>query len=487
MKTNRFLSFLLAAGLALGASSCSDEVLNEIDTNPNSPEDVSLNLLMPQVTVNIPTAVTGVDLAWYSSVFVQHTTGAHGQMQDADRRTGAVETPTFVNNVWNNIYAGVLPDLNVMIEKGSEGGSEAGKYIHVGIAKVLKAYTISVATDAWGRVPYSDAGQGSELRKPTFDEQQKIYAEIQNLLDEAIADLARGGANPGATDLIYGGNADKWTKAAYSLKARFYNRLSNIDPQGSATNALEAAQNGFQSAADNFTFNKYVATAIGEHPWYQESNDRAHHAVSASFVNTLRNLNDPRLEAMVAPAPDPSDEAGEPTIVGAPNGMQENDQNSTLYSDPTADVLNPSAPMPLMTYDELKFIEAEAHMRLNQSGEAFDAYQEGVRAAMKRQINAADAAIDAYLDNEELPQDAAALTVENIIKQKWIAFWLFQPFEAYNDWRRTGFPTLIAEHQISPPPLRFPYPLSERDANGANVPDVQIYSNGVWWDDQSED
>jgi hypothetical protein len=48
------------------------------------------------------------------------------------------------------------------------------------------------------------------------------------------------------------------------------------------------------------------------------------------------------------------------------------------------------------------------------------------------------------------------LTLENIITQKYIAFWLFQPIEAYNDYRRTLIPDL--NNPVSPPPNRFPYP-----------------------------
>lgn len=483
MKTNRFLSFLLATGLVISASSCSEDALDEIDTNPNRPEDVSSNLLMPQVTVNVPTSVTGADLGWYSSVFVQHTAGVHGQMQSADRRAGN-EDATLVNNVWNNIYAGVLPDLDAMIRKGSEGGTEEGLWRHVGIAKVLKAYTVSVATDAWGRVPFSDAGQGIENRTPTFDTQQQIYTEMQRLLDEAIMDLAKTAPSPGSGDFIYAGDAAKWTKAAYSLKARYYNRLSNIDPTGSATSALEAASLGFTSNADNFTFNRYVNSAIGEHPWFQELNDRSHHAVSASFVQTLTTLNDPRLQVMVGPARDTG------AITGAPNGTQTNDQANRAFSDVTTAVLNPTAPMPMMTFDELKFIEAEANLRLGNTAEAYTAFQQGVRAAMARQIMATTDQANTYLANAALPQSGAALTLEDIIRQKWISFFYFQPFEAYNDWRRTGLPAFIGEHQISAPPMRFPYPQNELDANAANVPATRgplIYTNGVWWADGSED
>lgn len=483
MKRYRILHFLLAVGLILGSSACDEDTLDEIDTNPNSPEDVSVSLLMPQVTVAVPTAVTGVDLGWYSSVFVQHTAGVHAQLQDADRRSGLTDA-TLVNNVWTSIYALVLPDLDAIIRKGSTGGTEEGNWTHVGIAKVLKAYTLAVATDAWGPVPASQAGQGIENRQPQFDAQRLVYEQVQTLLDEAIADLAKQAAtNPGTQDFIYNGNAARWTKAAYSLKARYWMRLSNVNPNA-AQNALAAAANGFANAADNFTFNRYVASAIGEHPWFQELNDRSHHAVSQSFVQTLQGLNDPRLPLMVAPAPTTG------VITGAPNATLTNDQRNRSFSDVTSLVLSPTSPMPLMTYDELKLIEAEAHLKMGNTAEAFNAYQAGIRAAMNRQVGATSATIDAYLANPALPQSGAALTLENIIRQKWIAFFYFQPFEAYNDWRRTGFPAFINNHPISPPPVRFPYPQSEIDANDANVPNIRgtvIFTNPIWWMDGIEE
>ncbi|WP_242927707.1 SusD/RagB family nutrient-binding outer membrane lipoprotein [Pontibacter vulgaris] len=475
MKTNKYISRIVAVTLLLFfAGSCSEDKLDEIDTNPNNPLDVPISLLLPQVITDVSFAISGTDLAWYSSVFVQHTAGVHAQLQAADLRSGNTNN-TLVNNTWGTIYATTMPDLNAIITKGSAGGDEEGKFIEVGIAKILKAYTIAIATDAWGRVPYAEIGRGAELRTPKFDNQQEIYTNIQTLLDEAIADLAKGGPSPGQADLIYGGDADSWTKAAWSLKARYYNRLSNIDATGSATQALAAAANGFQSSADNFVFNKFTTQSAGEHPWYQESNDRAHHAVSQTFVNTLDNLNDPRLAVMVAPAP----ETGE--ITGAPNGTQTNDQASQLFSDPTEAVLNATSPMPLMTYDELKFIEAEANLRLGNAAGAVTAFTEAVTAAMQRQApELSNAAITTYVASIA----SGGLNLESIIRQKWISFWLFQPIEAFNDYRRTGFPALT--HPIGPAPLRFPYPQSELDANAANVPSTQI-TNGVWWDDGTED
>lgn len=146
MKTYKFLSYFLALALTLSISSCDEDTLDEIDINPNNPTDVPINLLLPQVEVDVAFAVANTDVAWYSSVFVQHTAGVHAQLQSADRRSG-LNDATLVNNTWTTIYASTLPDLNLIIQKGSEGGDEEGRWTAVGIAKVLKAYTLAIATD----------------------------------------------------------------------------------------------------------------------------------------------------------------------------------------------------------------------------------------------------------------------------------------------------------------------------------------------------
>lgn len=455
-------------------SACSDEELDQIDTNPNNPTDVPISLLLPQVAADVAFAISGTDLAWYSSVFVEHTAGVHGQLQNADDRVGI--NATIGNNSWNTIYAGALNDMQVLIGKGSDGGSEEGNWVHVGIAKVLTAYTLGITTDLWGRVPYSEAFQGSANRKPAFDNQQLLYQTIQSLLDEAIADFGKTAiGNPGAIDLIYSGDVDKWTKAAYALKARFHNRLSKVDATGSANAALQAVNNAFSSADESMIFSKFTSDAIGEHPWFQESNDRSHHAVSNTFYGILSELNDPRGSERFFNLVD-----GE--VRPAPSGATENDQAGVLYSRASSEVVFATAPLPMITYDEVKFIEAEALLRLNQTADAYIAYQEGVAAAMNR-VGISQEEIDAYLDQSEVSPGAANLELDDIITQKYIAFWLFQPIEAFNDYRRTGIPTL--NNAVGPAPRRFPYPQDEIDANGDNVPGVSL-TDGVWWDDGTE-
>src|SRR5690606_30105883 len=96
--------------------------------------------------------------------------------------------PFNVNNAaWSSTYS-TLKDLKIIIEKGAAGGNEEGQYTAVGIAKILYAYTLSIGTDFFGEMPHSEALQGNMNRAPAFDDQEAIYAFLQNYLDEAIAD-----------------------------------------------------------------------------------------------------------------------------------------------------------------------------------------------------------------------------------------------------------------------------------------------------------
>ena len=473
----KYISIFSVLLLILFAFSCSDETMDEIDTDPNNPTNVPISMLMSGCTAATPYWVTGTTLAWYSSVFVEHTAGAHGQMRDADRRANL--TSQLGENPWAfYVYPRLLPDLKIIIEKGSEGGGEEGKWIDVGIAKVMQAYTYLVFTDTWGRVPYSEATLGAENRKPVFDTQESIYNAMQALFNEAIADLQKENiSTTGGEDYIYGGDPDAWIMAAYSLKARAANRLSNIDATGSAAEALAAVNNGFASTEDDFTFDNWADDLGHENTWFQEENERAHHSLSVTFYDILDGVNDPRIPLFL------NQVNGE--YVPAQNGTSEEDQAGTIYSKISSNVINATAPLPIMTFAELKFIEAECHLRkaAPDAAAALAAYAVGLDAALAQAgVEATEA--DAYKAQPEvLPTDAANLTTDMIWKQKYIHLWPYGSIEAYAEWRRTGYPALTNPFEA---PRRFPYPQNEISGNAENVPDVTIY-NGVWWDDGTED
>lgn len=448
--------------------SCSDDVLDEINRNPNAPTDVPISLLLPQTITSTITGIAGDGIGEYSSFFVEHTTNVHLNPR----------MPYDINSwVWTNIYA-TLNDLKTIINKGSVGGDEEGKYFEAGIAKILYAYTLSIGTDFFDDMPHSKALQGSLERTPDFDDQETIYTFLQSILDEAVVDINKGSlGNVALIDLIFQGDPEMWEKTAYALKARLYNRLSNIDAESSATNALDALAKAYTSEDEGLIFDLYLVGSTNDNPWaaWQKSEDT--YAVSVTFIDLLNSFNDP---GFVDPRAERWFTKIEDEFVGAPAGESETDQTHVLYSAPSENVLFDESPQPLLTYDEMKFIEAEANFRINNMTEANAAYEEAVTSACRRS-GIFETDINAYVNQGKVFPGEGGLTLDHIIEQKYISFWMFQSIEAYNDFRRTGIP------QMNDPrgtPLRLAYPPTEISRNPntpSNINDITIYEIPVWW------
>ena len=248
-------------------------------------------------------------------------------------------------------------------------------------------------------------------------------------------------------------------KAAYSISARHALQLSARDGSSAYTAALAATANGFTSNADDFLVPFEDAN---RNPIFQFMEQRTDIRMGATLVDMLVANDDPRL-------PFYAEEDGDGNYVGSIPGSANEDA-----SKPGSDVAATDASTKLMTYAELKFIEAEARLMLSQSG-AQAAYEAAVAASVLRVTGAANTTwLTANIVGDPV-------TLEKIITQKYIdGFGTNQP---YADYRRTGFPNLtVALGAVLPSiPTRFPYPQSELDFNTQNVPSVQI-SDKLWWD-----
>lgn len=466
------LIYLIAALLFV---SCSDTVMDEIDTNPNEPEDVTIKLLMPQVTTNAGFCISANSLSWFASVFIEQTCGVHGQLMDADQRIN-INSQTF-NNDWTYIYLNQLMDLSRIIQKGSAAGTEEANWKAVGIAKILYVHTFSIATDCFGQIPYSQALKPLEFPRPVFDNQQNIYTSLQAMLDEAIGDLAKNShGTVGGEDLIYEGDAGKWIKAAWALKARLYNHLSKRDPQGSATAALDALSKAFQSSDEEMKLDKFTEVATQQNPWFQEEADRGHHSLSQTMYDLLVANNDPRLSRWFT------------QINGAfspgKNGENQQDQSGSLYSKFTSELLSATTAVPIISFRELKFIEAEAYFRHGDLQKAYEAYQAALATSLENSgIEEADR--NTFMAQATVSPGKDLLSLELIMKQKFIAMFPFQSIETWTDWRRTGIPQM--QNIYGNVPRRLPYPDDELTTNGDNIPQNITTAKGVWWDDGSED
>lgn len=455
---------ILTMPVILFGSGCSGWV-DDVSTSPNSPTEVTPALLLTVSEVAMQSLYTG-QLARTSSILVQHSAGNDFQMIDVRDYKITEQSNT---NEWKTFYADALINQQELI---NVAGDENPYYR--GIATVLKCMTIGLATDFYGDVPYSQALKGLEATEaalnPAYDSQESIIAAIQSELNGAITDLsAPSTANallPAADDFIHNGDVTMWIKAAYMLKARYANRLSQRDATGSANDALAFLTSaGLTSNADN-TNAIFGINGNELNPWASFNTTRANYIkMGEFFIDMLESTSDPRLPQYAT-----LDDGG--GYSGVP-------KNSV---DPTASNTGPlyssnANPLPLLTYYEMKFIEAEAKLRLGDAGGAAAAHNDAVKANILATLGAPDAAYEAANASET----AGSITLDKIMTQKYIA--MFTQCEAWADYRRTGLPALTPNPDaiVGGIPVRFPTCIDERLYNSSATVIGDILAP-VWWD-----
>lgn len=377
---------------------------------------------------------------------------------------------TDMDGDWSNLYTTCLNNLVSLTAMATTDG----KTNYSGISKVLTAYCLGIGTDLWGDIPYSQAFKGASNFTPTYDTQKNIYADIQSLLDAGIADIAKKGAVvPGADDLFYGGDMDKWTKLAYTLKARYYMHLTKAPGTTAAAQAqlaLTALQNAMTSNDDDFKMT-YTGAAGGENPWQQDFISASTVVLANTFVNGFTTRNDPRKSAMVAPA----------TATGLYTGLGE---GLTVigqledYSRPGDFYGATGAYNYVVNYSEVLFLKAEATLITSGSAAAEPIYESAIQSHMTKLGVSSDAA-NAYIASRKL---TSGTPEQLLIEEKGIANFL--SFENFVDFRRTGYPALVkVPNALSDIPRRLLYPNEEIVANPQPQQGAKL-TDRVWWDVQ---
>ncbi|UQD56060.1 SusD/RagB family nutrient-binding outer membrane lipoprotein [Flavobacterium sp. K5-23] len=134
-------------------------------------------------------------------------------------------TASEFDDSWNNAYVNCITQAKITQEKA---GKELNPRLK-GAAQVIEAHCMGTVTSLWGDAPYSEIDITGKNLTPKYDTQASIYAKMQTLLDQAITNLqaTTGKGIPSGKDIYYEGDAAKWIKLAYSLKAKFYLHVKN--------------------------------------------------------------------------------------------------------------------------------------------------------------------------------------------------------------------------------------------------------------------
>jgi len=423
-------SSIVAAAICLTAAAGCNSFLDapKAVADPNAPTQASTNQLFVGTLSNTFGNYEG-PVAMLICQWMQQCAGVNGRFVET-QAIYTIDAGTFDIPFQNIFNGGGLIGLRAV------EAQVASDRLYLGVAEVLEAMNIMFAADVWGDIPYSEA-VGSNTT-PKFDPQMQVYASLLTLLDKAIADLAAGGTGPGAADLVYGGNATKWSEAAHTLKARIY--LHQVEKLGNAqyTSALTEARKGISSPANDWK-TAHSSNTSERNMWAQfaQTSFGPDLVAGSTLVNLMKAQNDPRIGSYYQ-----KNSAGAYVGYDVSTGGPDVATISAL-------VTNPTAPQPIITYDETQLIIAEAAFQTSDRTSAATAFNLVRTRAGKPTIA------------------AAALTLADIMNEKYIT--LFENPEVWNDYKRTCLPALKAARGRSRIPGRIYYGQTEEQTN-SNTP-----------------
>ncbi|WP_126244533.1 SusD/RagB family nutrient-binding outer membrane lipoprotein [Chitinophaga rhizosphaerae] len=472
----------LAVTIAVTAVGCGKFL--DVNDSPNQPLTADVKLLLPSAqaaTAHVLSNQFGITGGLWSQYWTQNPFSS--QYRNTERYT---IQPSTSNSPWAILYAGALQDYKRVIENAGSLNQ------HAAIALVMRAYTYQMITDAWGDVPLKDAlNEGVSLNIP-YQSQKVVYDSIFLWLDRGLAILNPSSPNKvGGEDLVFGGNINQWIRFANTLKLRAYLRLSGIDATRAETGvkSLEGKPLLSSSAAI-----QYATTGGNENPLFSEilGLGRTQNLVASNtFLDAMKANKDPRLKQLYTTV---TYDGVEDTVIGNRQGnfTASPDFDLSFPSAATgglgADNNSATAPVVLISEAESYFLQSEARARgWFTAGSAQTLFNNGITASFEANKIGAQAA--AYIASATAAQWPGSMAdqIKAIITQKYFAMNGWQTFEAWTEWRRTGYPdffVLSSNQGLSGKfPVRLPYPETEANTNGefGNVKH-RPNSERLWWD-----
>ena len=492
MISKKILAIAIVVAL-FGAASCRKQF--DINQNPNVAQEVTPGLLLPTAQLAIGSAI-GVDMNNNGSIWVQHWTQNPSASQYRTLEQYQPTASTY-DRVWGLLYNSALPDLKKMEELAE--AENLNQYR--AISKILRAYSFQLITDAWGDAPYREALRGlpedGGILNPNYDPQSLIYDSIIQLTKEGMALIDVDDANhPGADDLIYGGHMDVWEVFGNTLLLRMYMRLSEVNPGKAQAGVAEVFANGIGFLEEGLDAQINYGTAGGnQNPLAVEDRRLGQNQVaSATSADSMNSNADPRRSKFYTTA-------ASGIVIGLPQGL-DSAQPGVTYTVPNpvtganASVVDgasgqaaSAAPVKLLTSYESYFLQAEAAARGWAPGNAKTLFESGIEANFDA-YGLTPAQATTYITTARWGIYPAAGTVQqqirHIITQKWFSMNGNQGFEAWTEWRRTGYPDFLVQSATSilgPGrfPVRFFYPDAEFSRN-ANFPGQKLIYDRVYWD-----
>ncbi len=421
------------------STGCSDWL--DINHNPNYPEQVPTEQMLPGIEVGAAYTVMSWDFLFYAGVLNQYITQKPGASQFKEvEQFHKVECEI----TYRNIFTSQLLEAKSLKESKNENS------LYAAISELMSIYDWQVAVDTWGALPYSEA-LNPLILEPKFDDDKAIYADLLKRIDVVINNFASNyyvSDIPSNLDYIFGGDAEAWAQFANSLKLRMMLRLVN-------TNMTDYAS--IKAFADGAKFIETTAM-LSENVWEQKSGkmypldeyENGQFATlnvvpSASIVKYMES--DSRLAMVFTKVED----AFAPVVQGA----YDPESSSAKYSK----LVPAKKHIPLISTWEIYFDLAEVALMTGDNAKAKTYYEKAVDESFAYWGLSAENAKSEVYDGESayaaLSGDKDA-DFKTINLQRWASFLMTQHSEGLFNRLRSGYPEYAPEAELADLKANFP-------------------------------
>ncbi|TWI17519.1 SusD/RagB family nutrient-binding outer membrane lipoprotein [Sphingobacterium siyangense] len=442
------LLIFIAIGGAL-FTSCKDWM--DVNDNPNNP-----NTSVPTADLRLPPIlaqfVDGYESAGTRGALLsQQLVSANNSASNWNLTQWNI-TSASINWPYQSWYVYCAVNIPDMLKAAEKSGANH----YYGVGKVIWAWGFANLADMYGMVPYDEAFVGGNMT-PKYDQDEYIYEQALKELDLGIEYLQKnqdqGAPELSKGDYLYGGDVQKWIKLAYGLKVRMLNHLSKTDkydPVAILANIEKAPKTVGESAVYQYQDEAVSGNAATNSLQYGNNNTNR---LSQLYLNYIlndytgapkgsNNVEDPRAALLI------------PNIIA--NDVQSRtvgvdlatlSANGFPSSEPKYAALRPSATSTgtwytakgskglLLTNAEMFFIKAEVYYKQGNKAQALQAYKDGIKA----HCDLLGVNSTTFLASSSVVQDANALTLSQVMIQKYIAL-SYSP-EMFNDVRRMDYCT----------------------------------------------
>jgi len=524
----KILNISIVLLLILGVSGCKDYL--DINDDPNAATSSTPQLVLPAVLNNMG----GNFMTYfnYGNSMVGYSANAGGFSFVGS----TVITYNYNNSSNTGLFTAPYSDMRSLQYIITSTKDVKASVLFNAVARIMKSYYFQLLVDEYGNVPYSEALLGADNVTPKYQDGQSIYQASVKEIDEAIALLKANGSlssvTPlGTSDIIFGGNTTKWIQFANNIKLRMLTRIQKGPLAAFAASAFTTFSSEGFLLEDVLIQPGYNSTSARQNPvWNSWHSSFTGTVAGSSYIPTTwmytfydgTKITDPTRGALMyrtfTAATKVRGQLGQdnnPAWGGAPNWYV--GTGAGVAATEAKGILK-SRVMGLLFFSaaETHFLLAEAALNgYTIGGSAVTSFENGIKAsynylnkfgALTASSTAAE--LNTYLatykaanaTNYLVNYDLGASNdqkLEAIITQKYIALNFVNGFEAWQEYKRTGFPrisgtaattTFASSASVATTPDRLPvrslYPTTEYNLN-PNVPpaaSINPFTSKIFWD-----